>query len=63
MLGIVPGVFSSSSATNCENDRELHALVDDRIMVAGFVPDGEAIKNRSIKIGNNLRLFLSSSNI
>ncbi|XP_046382876.1 protein inturned [Ischnura elegans] len=55
LLGIVPGVFSSSNATISENDGELQALVDDRIMVAGFVPDGEAIKNRSIKIGDWLR--------
>ncbi|XP_071441603.1 protein inturned [Hetaerina americana] len=55
LLGIVPGVFSSSSTTTGETEGELPVFVDERIMVAGFVPDGEAIKNRSIKIGDWLR--------
>ncbi|XP_012278022.1 protein inturned isoform X2 [Orussus abietinus] len=38
-LGIIPGVFSDKV----------------RVMVAGFIPDGEAIKNKSIKIGDWLR--------
>ncbi|KOX74168.1 Protein inturned [Melipona quadrifasciata] len=38
-FGIIPGVFSDKT----------------RIMVAGFIPDGEAIKNKNIKIGDWLR--------
>ncbi|KAG8039143.1 hypothetical protein G9C98_003450 [Cotesia typhae] len=38
-LGIVPGDFSDKV----------------RVMVSGFIPDGEAIKNKNIKIGDWLR--------
>ena len=45
-FGIIPGVFSDKM----------------RIMVAGFIPDGEAIKNKNIKIGDWLR-SVNSNNI
>ncbi|KAG7201957.1 hypothetical protein KM043_004661 [Ampulex compressa] len=38
-FGITPGFFSDKS----------------RVMVAGFIPDGEAMKNKNIKIGDWLR--------
>lgn len=38
-FGIIPGAFSDKV----------------RVMVAGFIPDGEAMKNKSIKIGDWLR--------
>lgn len=38
-FGITPGVFSDNM----------------RIMVAGFIPNGEAMKNKNIKIGDWLR--------
>lgn len=38
-LGITPGGFSDKI----------------RVMVAGFIPDGEAMKNKNIKIGDWLR--------
>ena len=38
-LGISPGAFSDKV----------------RVMVAGFIPDGEAMKNKNIKIGDWLR--------
>ncbi|XP_017799243.1 PREDICTED: protein inturned [Habropoda laboriosa] len=45
-FGIIPGVFSDKT----------------RIMVAGFIPDGEAMKNRNIKIGDWLR-SVNSNNV
>lgn len=38
-FGIIPGTFSDTV----------------RVMVAGFIPDGEAMKNKNIKIGDWLR--------
>lgn len=45
-FGITPGAFSDKV----------------RVMVAGFIPDGEAMKNRNIKIGDWLR-SINSSNV
>lgn len=45
-FGIIPGVFSDKT----------------RIMVAGFIPDGEAMKNKNIKIGDWLR-SVNSNNV
>ncbi|KAG6797320.1 protein inturned [Apis mellifera caucasica] len=45
-FGIIPSVFSDKT----------------RIMVAGFIPDGEAIKNKNIKIGDWLR-SINSNNV
>nr|XP_034172113.1 protein inturned isoform X1 [Osmia lignaria] len=44
-FGIIPGVFSDKT----------------RIMVAGFIPDGEAMKNKNIKIGDWLRSVNSNN--
>ncbi|XP_011694656.1 PREDICTED: protein inturned [Wasmannia auropunctata] len=45
-FGITPGAFSD----------------EVRVMVAGFIPDGEAMKNRNIKIGDWLR-SINSNNV
>lgn len=45
-FGITPGAFSDKV----------------RVMVAGFIPDGEAMKNRNIKIGDWLR-SINSNNV
>lgn len=45
-LGIIPGVFSDKV----------------RVMVVGFIPDGEATKNKNIKIGDWLR-SINSNNV
>ncbi|XP_071571920.1 protein inturned isoform X2 [Temnothorax nylanderi] len=45
-FGITPGAFSDKV----------------RVMVAGFIPDGEAMKNRNIKIGDWLR-SVNSNNV
>ena len=45
-FGITPGVFSDKT----------------RVMVAGFIPDGEAMKNKNIKIGDWLR-SINSNNV
>ncbi|XP_012537346.1 protein inturned isoform X2 [Monomorium pharaonis] len=45
-FGIIPGVFSD----------------EIRVMVAGFIPDGEAMKNRNVKIGDWLR-SINSNNV
>ncbi|XP_031848472.1 inturned planar cell polarity protein isoform X3 [Nomia melanderi] len=45
-FGITPGVFSDKT----------------RVMVAGFIPDGEAMKNKNIKIGDWLR-SINSTNV
>ncbi|XP_017889125.1 protein inturned [Ceratina calcarata] len=45
-FGIIPGVFSDKI----------------RIMVAGFIPDGEAMKNKNIKIGDWLK-SVNSNNV
>lgn len=45
-FGITPGIFSDKI----------------RIMVAGFIPDGEAMKNKNIKIGDWLR-SINSNNV
>nr|XP_033322916.1 protein inturned isoform X1 [Megalopta genalis] len=45
-FGITPGVFSDKT----------------RVMVAGFIPDGEAMKNKNIKIGDWLR-SVNSTNV
>lgn len=45
-FGITPGVF----------------LDKIRVMVAGFIPDGEAMKNKNIKIGDWLR-SINSNNV
>lgn len=45
-FGITPGVFSDKT----------------RIMVMGFIPDGEAMKNKNIKIGDWLR-SINSNNV
>lgn len=43
-FGITAGVFSDKT----------------RVMVAGFIPDGEAMKNKNIKIGDWLRSINSN---
>ncbi|XP_011142011.1 protein inturned [Harpegnathos saltator] len=45
-FGITPGIFSDKV----------------RVMVAGFIPDGEAMKNKNIKIGDWLR-SINSNNV
>jgi len=45
-FGIIAGAFSDKV----------------RVMVAGFIPDGEAMKNRNIKIGDWLR-SINSNNV
>jgi len=45
-FGIMPGIFSDKI----------------RVMVAGFIPDGEAMRNRNIKIGDWLR-SINSNNV
>ncbi|CAL7946624.1 unnamed protein product [Xylocopa violacea] len=45
-FGIIPGVFSDKT----------------RVMIAGFIPDGEALKNKNIKIGDWLR-SVNSNNV
>lgn len=45
-FGITPGTFSDKV----------------RVMVAGFIPDGEAMKNKNIKIGDWLK-SINSNNV
>ncbi|XP_067128156.1 LOW QUALITY PROTEIN: protein inturned [Centruroides vittatus] len=49
LFGIIPGHFHQL------DNRNSSAIEDDRIMVQGFTPDGEAIKNGKIKIGDWLK--------
>ncbi|CAL8084684.1 unnamed protein product [Orchesella dallaii] len=50
ILGIIPGRFSTPPLSSSS----FHVHSNDRIMVAGFVPDGVASRYRRIKIGDCL---------
>ncbi|OXA53112.1 hypothetical protein Fcan01_12461 [Folsomia candida] len=57
LLGIVPSRFSSRTASDRSNSSSsvvgIQKTDDKRIMVAGFIPDGPAARNKQIKIGKH----------